>query len=185
MKKYILYFMFMFPFGGVAAQSAKRPVVDSSKTGHELNFMISYGGDSKLSLMLPKINGIRKHNLKFGKPYYGLGLGLHGALITWYGSASIFSGIEKGIFDFETGFTHFRTGKVRISDSVTNGPVSQNLASLKLGIRIGKIRLKLVRSFVLSENIPAGQERSKWLDIGKINNAIWGIELQYIEFLNK
>jgi hypothetical protein len=183
----LILFLFVAQFSVlktlVLAQDSIR--VGARNVEYELNFMISYGGDSKLALLLPKINVSRKHNIKSLKPYYGGGLGLHGALVTWYATATAYAGLEKGHFNFETSLTHFRNGKSRPSDTLTIGPFAQNLASLKLGILIKKVRVQFVRSFILSERIPAGQEKNGLMDIGKIGNAIWGIEVQFVEFLNK
>jgi len=153
---------------------------DTSKVTYEINCMVSWGGDSKLALIFPKVNILRKHNLKVANIYYGGGLGLHLALISGYGSISGITGIEKSIFNLESSISHFRTTKIPDGNGGLRGSFSQNLVSLKFGLKIKRVRLNLVRSFILSEKIPLGQDRIPLLDIGNINNKIWGIEIQLV-----
>ena len=112
-------------------------------------------------------------------PYYGNKLGLHAGFVGGYGSISGVVGVEKNIFSLETSASHFRTTKISDGNSDYNGPFSQNLLNLKLGFRIAKVKLKVGTSFLLHENIPQGQDRINLLDLGKINETIYGIELQF------
>jgi len=154
--------------------------IDSTDKEYQLGVVFGLGGESKLALFLPKINFIRMHNLKKVAPYYGLELGIHGNLVSASGSISGIIGIEKSIFRLESSLSHFRTSKIRIDENEINGPFSQNLINIKLGIKVKNVVLKIGRSFLLNEYIPNGQKRIPLLDIGKINNKIYGIELQII-----
>jgi hypothetical protein len=151
---------------------------DSLKVKYEANFVFQYGGESKLALILPKINLLRKHQTNSINPYYGIEFGLHTGFVGGYGSLSGIFGIEKNIYSIETSASHFRTTKISDGEGGYSGPYSQNLINLKLGIQIKKVRLKVGTSFLLNENIPQGQERIDLLDLGKINGTIYGIELQ-------
>ena len=151
----------------------------SMKVIHEANFIFQYGGESKLALFLPKVNLLRKHQYDFVNPYYGIELGLHAGLVGGYGSISGIVGIEKNIFSLETSVSHFRTTKISDGDNGYNGPFSQNLLNLKLGFQISKVRLKVGTSFLLNETIPQGQEKIDLLDLGRINETIYGIEIQF------
>lgn len=112
-------------------------------------------------------------------PYYGIELGIHplfaGGAFTFNG----FCGIEKDFLSLESSLSHFRTTKISNGDKGYNGPYRQNLLNLKLGFQINKIRLKVGTSFLLKENIPQGQERIDLLDFGKINDTVYGIEIQF------
>jgi hypothetical protein len=156
----------------------KPEIIDSVRVTYEVNLVFQYGGESKLALFLPKINVLRKHIAGFINPYYGLELGLHAGFVAEYGSLSAIVGVEKNIFNLETSVSHFRTTKIRDVNGGFNGPFSQNLLNLKFGVRIKNLRIKVGTSILLNESVPQGQERIPLLDIGKINNNIWGIELQ-------
>lgn len=152
---------------------------DSKKVFYEANFVFQYGGESKLALFLPKVNLLRKHQFDFITPYYGIELGLHAGFVGGYGSLSGIVGIEKNIFSLETSISHFRTTQISDGNNGFNGPFSQNLLNLKLGFQINKVRFKLGTSFLLNENIPQRQERIDLLDLGKIKETIYGIEIQF------
>lgn len=152
---------------------------DSKKIIYEANFVFQYGGESKLALFLPKVNLLRKHHYDFVNPYYGIELGLHAGFVGGYGSLSGIVGIEKNIFSLETSVSHFRTTRISDGDDGYNGPFSQNLLNLKLGFQISNVRLKVGTSFLLNENIPQGKERIDLIDLGKINETIYGIEIQF------
>ncbi len=188
MKKQIvihIVFMFLIPYSINACNSysnieLEKYKEDSIKVTYEGSFVFQYGGESKLALFFPKINLIRKHNTKIVSPYYGIELGLHLGFVAGYGSLSGIVGFEKSIFNLESSLSHFRTTKISDGEEGLKGPFSQNLVNLKFGIRIKNARVKVGRSFLLGENIPHGQDRIPILDIGKIDNRIWGIELQFI-----
>ncbi len=152
--------------------------VESSKITYEVNFVFQYGGESKLTL-LPKINLLRKHKLTLISPFYGLELGIHPLFVAGAYSFSGICGIEKGRLNLETSVSHFRTTKIRDEKDGYNGPFSQNLLNVKLGYKISKVRIKVGRSFLLNEIIPQGQKRIGLIDLGKINDAIYGIEIQF------
>jgi len=151
---------------------------DSSKVSYEINGAISFGGDSKFALFLPKFNLLRKHRFDKMKFYYGMGLGIHGGFVAGYGSLSGIIGIERRFLEVASSISHFRTTKINIDGNEINGPFSQNLFNLKFGIRIAKVKVKIVRSFLINEKVPIGQKRISLLDLGKINGKIWGIEIQ-------
>lgn len=152
---------------------------DSLKVKYEANFVFQYGGESKLALILPKINLLRKHQTNFINPYYGIEFGLHTGFVGLYGSLSGIVGIERDIYSIETSASHFRTTKISDGEGGFNGPYSQNLINLKFGIQIKKVKLKVGTSFLLNENVPPEQERIPLLDFGKINGIIYGIEIQF------
>lgn len=145
---------------------------------YEANFVFQYGGESKLTL-LPKVNLLRKHKLNLFNPYYGIELGIYPIFVAGAFSFSGIFGIEKNIFNIETSLSHFRTTKIKDGQKGFNGPFSQNLFNLKVGVQIKMLKLKIGTSFLLNENIPQGQERISLLDIGKVNGSIFGIELQF------
>lgn len=149
------------------------------KVFYEANFVFQYGGESKLALILPKVNLLRKHQFDFITPYYGIELGLHTGFVGGYGSLSGIVGIEKNVFSVESSISHFRTTKMSDGDNDYNGPFGQNLLNLKLGFQINKVRLKFGTSFLLNENIPQRQDRIDLLDLGKIKEIIYGIEIQF------
>lgn len=180
----LLILILTFPYSGNAQNhsNAEKSKInrDSSKVEYELNCAISLGGESKFALFFPKVNFLRKHRFNKTKLYYGAGLGVHGGFVSVYGSLSAMAGIERRFLDLETSISHFRTSRINVDDNDVRGPFSQNLFNLKLGVIIKNVKLRIVRSFVINEGIPTGQEKIPLLDIGKINGNIWGIELQFI-----
>lgn len=154
-----------------------KDIVDSDNVVYAVNLVFQYGGESKLTL-LPKVNLLRKHQLNLVSPYYGIELGVHPLFIAGAFTFSGVCGVEKGIFNLETSLSHYRTTRVKDGQDGYNGPYSQNLLNVKVGVQIMKVKLKLGTSFLLDEKIPRGQERVSLLDIGKINGTIYGIELQ-------
>lgn len=151
---------------------------DSSNIVYEIYYSFGWGGDSKLALFLPKFYFTRKHQFEKINFYYGGGLGLHALFLGPYGSISGALGVEKNTFDLETSISHFRIAKAKRENNEREGPFSQNLFNLKLGMRIKTVRVKVGTSFILGENSPLGQEPPPLLNFGKIGNNIWSIELQ-------
>lgn len=154
-----------------------KDIDDSDNVVYSVNLVFQYGGESKLTL-LPKVNLLRKHQLNLVSPYYGIELGVHPLFIAGAFTFSGVCGIEKGIFNLETSLSHYRTTRVKDGQNGYNGPYSQNLLNVKVGVQIMKVKLKLGTSFLLDEKIPRGQERVSLLDMGKINGTIYGIEFQ-------
>lgn len=154
-----------------------KEIDDSDNVVYAVNLVFQYGGESKLTL-LPKVNLLRKHQLNLVSPYYGIELGVHPLFIAGAFTFSGVCGIEKGIFNLETSLSHYRTTRVKDGQNGYNGPYSQNLLNVKVGVQIMKVKLKLGTSFLLDEKIPRGQERVSLLDMGKINGTIYGIEFQ-------
>lgn len=151
---------------------------DTAKVVYTANFVFQYGGESKLTI-LPKVNFLRKHRGYAFKPCYGLELGFHPLLVFSAYTFSAIGGVERGFLSLESSFSHFRTTKIPVDNDSFNGLFSQNAINLKLGFQVYNARLKLGTSFVLNENIPAGQERIEFLDIGLVNGTIFGVELQF------
>lgn len=185
--KYITYIITLFvsfnsyanyKYSGAGTSQIEGDNQDSSRVVYEANFVFQYGGESKLTL-LPKVNLLRKHNLKLFNPYYGFEFGVHPLLIAGSFSVSGICGLEKSFIILETSVSHYRTNKISDGEDGYMGPFSQNLLNTKLGIRIKGVKLKIGTSFLLNENIPQGQERIPLLDVGKINGNIYGIELQF------
>lgn len=154
-----------------------KEIDDSDNVVYAVNLVFQYGGESKLTL-LPKVNLLRKHQLNLVSPYYGIELGVHPLFIAGAFTFSGVCGVEKGIFNLETSLSHYRTTRVKDGQDGYNGPYSQDLLNVKVGVQIMKVKLKLGTSFLLDEKIPRGQERVSLLDMGKINGTIYGIELQ-------
>lgn len=67
----------------------------------------------------------------------------------------------------------------RLKQGGQNGPFFQNMANLKLGYSIHRFTLKLGASFILSDNLPIGENRLPLFDLGLIDNQIFGIEVQF------
>ncbi len=163
-------------FSQVETDSIKTKDLNTIK--YEVNFVFQYGGESKLTI-LPKVNFYRKHNFSNIKPYYGAELGIHPLFITGAFTFSGILGVEKGLFNLETSYSYFRTTKVKDDEYGYTGPFAQNLLNLKFGFQLKTIRIKVGTSFLINEHIPTDQERISLLDIGKINNTIYGLELQF------
>ncbi|HYF02361.1 MAG TPA: hypothetical protein VEC36_03220 [Patescibacteria group bacterium] len=144
---------------------------------YDVNIVFQYGGESKFAfLFFPKINVFRKHITKTINPYYGFELGPHLHLLGGYGSISAIVGLEAGFFNVETSLSRFVATAVEATDD-DYGLFRQTLWNIKAGVGIGAARLKIGRSFVQSEYVPNGQERTPFFDVGKINGHIW--ELNY------
>lgn len=157
---------------------------DSLKAYFEAGFSYQYGGETKLPF-IPKFYLVRKHNLKFVKPYYGIEFGILPIIpIVYMGSIAGVIGLEKNRFNVETSFSYFRYDSFELSGDnesnlrATDGPTTQRAINLKVGYQIRKIRIKVGRTFVLGEQTPKGSERIGLLDFGKIGSQNWGIELQ-------
>lgn len=151
---------------------------DTSKVAYKANLVFQFGGESKLTL-LPKINLLRVHQRHLIKPYYGLELGVHPLFVAGAFTFSGILGFEVGQFNLESSFSHFRTTKIRDGYGNLNGPYYQNLLNLKLGYSIRRFTIKLGTSFIINDTAPTGDDRLPLLDIGKINQQIFGLELQY------
>ena len=166
-------------------QDSSSPILEDQKeekisnAHYEMNFAFQFGGEAKLTI-LPKFNILRKHKLPFLSPYYGLEAGIHPLMIAGAFSFSGIVGIEQKRFNLESSISHFRTTKISDGDEGFNGPYGQNLFNIKIGFRIGKVRLKLGRSFILREFIPTGQTRIPLLNLGEINGNIYGAEVQIL-----
>lgn len=151
---------------------------DTSKVSFKANLVFQYGGESKLTIF-PKLNMVRIHQSKILKPYYGLELGFHPLFVAGAFTFAGVTGVELNSFNLESSLCHFRTTKVNDGNGEYSGPFIQNSFNLKLGYSIKKFTLKVGMSFLIDKSIPEGDERIPLIDFGKINNHIFGLELQF------
>lgn len=168
--------------GSYSYENFHREEIDTGDTDLEINYLLPWGGESKVPLFGVKFNLLRIHDLKYINPYYGIGAGFHHLLVFGCGTFSLIGGIEKGIFRLESSISHFWTSKYRDIDNLEIGPFNQQLLNLKFAIQIKMVKLKIGNSFILNEKIPSGQDRIPLLNIGNINNRIWCIELEFLLF---
>ncbi|HYF02362.1 MAG TPA: hypothetical protein VEC36_03225 [Patescibacteria group bacterium] len=151
----------------------------NGEVSYDINVILQYGGESKIAFILPKINVLRKHNFKAIQPYYGFEVGPHLHFQGPYSSLSAIIGLEKSVFTVETSLSRFNFSAVNHGENGMTGPFRQTLSNLKLGVGIEGVRLKVGRSFVLSEYVPEGQKRIPLLNVGKFDSGIWSFELQF------
>ncbi|MEL7124543.1 MAG: hypothetical protein AAFO07_34235 [Bacteroidota bacterium] len=142
----------------------------------ELSYSLAAGGAPKLTAFLPQFNFIRRNQSDFLDLYYGLGIGLHVHFQGGFGTFNGIVGVEKKWLSVEGSISHFWTTKIIIDQDREVGPFYQNLVNLKLGYKIGNVKVRLGTSFLLSEGIPDGQTAARFINIGKIDRRIYGID---------
>ena len=146
----------------------------------EFQVAFGLGGESKVSLFLPRTNFILKHNIGRTSLYYGVGAGLHVNFLTGYSTLSGIIGIEQGILDFETSLSDLAIPKEYFGILDSEGNFHQNLLNFKFGIRTKKIKVRGSISKVLFDGFPIDETRSTFIDIGMKENIILGIEVLFI-----
>ncbi|MEM1327826.1 MAG: hypothetical protein AAGI23_17830 [Bacteroidota bacterium] len=188
-RLFILLLILIFPLLGNAQSISNSEVNkvsrDSSRIQYEGNMAFAVGGESKLAFLFPRFDFLRKHIFEKGSFYYGAGLGLHLAFVAGYGSINGITGLEYRFLDVESSISHLRTTRIVVDENDIRGPFSQNLFHVKAGVKIKNVKLRVVRSFIISEVVPIGQDRIPLLDIGKINDNLWGVEVQITKTINE
>ncbi len=138
----------------------------------------SWGGESKLAFFLPKVVIVRRHEIARWRPYYGTSFGLYPLLIAGSGSGGLVIGTEWRALDVEASLNHWRTTRIPTGvDGVFRGPFAQNLITLRGGFRVGPVRLRAGGAWVLSERVPAAEERIGLMDIGVVKGRRYTLEI--------
>lgn len=148
---------------------------------YEFSCTFSIGGESKLSVLLPKINFARKHDFSKYNLYYGVGIGVHAHFLGGWGTLNGFCGIEYKRLDLESSYSYVWITNVGGHENTTMGRCNQNLINFKIGYNFKYSKLRFVTSYLISEMVSDGYGRNPLLDVGKVgDNFILGIELTAI-----
>ena len=128
---------------------------DAPTAGYELSCVFAYGGESKLAVLLPRVQLVRKHYLRQVEPYYGLTAGFQVALVSWLGSAGVVAGANAGPFDVEFGLGRWYTPALGADDPTIALPsLRQDLLSLRGGLAIGRVHLRVGHAWELGRRAP-------------------------------
>lgn len=148
---------------------------------YEFSYTLSAGGESKLSLLFPKINFVRKHVYSKSILYYGFGVGVHVHFLGGWGTLNGLVGFEKKRLDLESSYSYVWITEIKRTDKPSMGPCNQNLINLKIGYKFKYSKLRFVTSYVISEMTPNGHDRNPLMDVGRINdNFVLGLEFTSI-----
>ena len=164
-----------------AQMESDSTAADASAVGYELSCVFAYGGESKLAVLFPRVQLVRKHNLGRVEPYYGVGAGLQAALITYWASAGVLGGVTIGSTEIEVGLGRWYTPPLRVDGPTPPRPsLRQDLLSLRGGVAIGRVHLRVGHAWEIARRAPADTPPAIRLGIGKsgLTSIEVGVDLQ-------